>query len=787
MKRTVGRRVKRVEDPRLVRGQATYVDDLRLPGMLHTAILRSSHAHALINSIRTDAAATLPGVRAVLTGMDVNPHVSMVTSPELITGQKSPRHTVLADGRVYYVGHAIAVVVATEPAIARDALDLVEVDYEPLPAITHTQRAVTAESPLTHPELGTNRAYVWNMRGGDTAAGFRSADRVLSVRMHHPRIIPMPIEPRGCVASWQAGDESLTLWTSTQIPHLIRMLLPALIGVPEHRIRVVAPEVGGGFGAKLNLYPEELVLCHLTRRFGVPVKWIESRRENALATTHGRDQIGTYDVAIRDDGTVLAVRSRTLADLGAYLQMGTPVIPTLTGLMLPGCYRLRGVDIQVTGVHTNKMATDAYRGAGRPEAIYAIERIMDIVADELGMDPIQVRLRNFVPKTAFPFRSVAGVTYDSGNYVATLNKAMALASWRRLLAERDASRQEGRLAGVGVSTYVEICSFGPSDTMPSGGWEWGSVRIEASGRVTVLTGVTPHGQGQETSFAQIVSDRLGIAMRDVVVLHGDTQVAPHGRDTYGSRATALGGTAIVMSIDKIVRKATLLAAHLLKASPAQIRFKAGRFSVTGNTTTALTWKALAAAAYGARTLPKGFEPGLEAASFFEPANCTFPFGAHIASVEIDRETGALVVRKYVAVDDCGNRINPLLVEGQIHGGIAQAIGQAITERTVYDDDGQLLTGEFTDYAIPRAVDIPPYVIGSTVTPSPSNPLGVKGVGEAGTIGAAPATANAVVDALSPLGVRHLDMPFTPERLWRAIHSPAATPLVTTRRKTRGRR
>jgi carbon-monoxide dehydrogenase large subunit len=778
VKELVGRPIKRVEDPRLIQGKATYVDDLKLPGMLYAAVVRSPHAHAKVTAIRTDAAKALPGVVAVLTGADVNPHVSMVQSPDVMPGQKSPKHTVLATDRVYYVGHAVAVVVAVDRTVARDAMDLIELDLDPLPAVTDPELAVLPGSPLTHPELGTNVAYTWTLKGGNTAAGFKAADRILKLRMRHPRVIPMPIEPRGCVASWQAGDESLTLWTSTQIPHLIKMLLPKLIGVPEHKIRIVAPEVGGGFGAKLNLYPEELLCCHLTRRLGVPVKWIESRRENAATTIHGRDQIGDYEVAVKKDGTVLAIRSRTLADLGSYLQMGTPAIPTLTGLMLPGSYKLKGIDIEVRGIHTNKMATDAYRGAGRPEATFTIERIMSLVAEELKLEPDEVRLRNFIKPSEFPFKSVGGVTYDSGNYAGALAKAKEIAGWDRLRKDRDAARKTGKLWGVGLSTYVEICAFGPSSIMSSGGWEWGSVRIEMSGRATIITGATPHGQGQETSFAQIAGDRLGLPMEDIVVLRGDTAVAPYGRDTYGSRATAIGGTAILMCADKIIAKAKVLAAHLLKGSAKKVDFKDGRYFLRGKPSKSLTWKDLAMAAYEAKDLPKKFEPGLEASSFFEPPNCTFPFGAHIVAVEIDRDTGEVAIRSYTAVDDCGNRINPLLVEGQIQGGIAHSIGQALTEHTVYSEDGQLLTGEFTDYAIPRASDIPEYRMGATMTPSPSNPMGVKGVGEAGTIGAAPAIANAVIDALSPLGVRHLDMPFTPEKVWRAIRNPAACPAVT---------
>ena len=584
----------------------------------------------------------------------------------------------------------------------------------------------------------------------------------------HPRLTPMAIEPRGCAASWHAGESSLTLWTSTQIPHLVRTLLPGLIRIPENKLRVVAPEVGGGFGSKLNLYAEEAVVSHLAMRLDRPVKWIEGRRENAAATTHGRDQIADNEIAIQKDGTVLAIRSKIIADVGSYCQLLTPAIPTLTGLMLCGCYKLKAVRVDVTGVHTNKMSTDAYRGAGRPEAAYMIERIMDLVASELGLDPVEVRLKNMPESTEFPFTTATGLLYDSGNYQDALEKAQELAEWPKLLKERDAARKAGRLFGIGVSTYVEICALGPSKIMAAGGWEWGCVRIEISGKVTVITGATPHGQGQETSFAQIAADWLGVPIEDIVVLRGDTATAHFGRDTYGSRATALGGSAIVMSIEKIVEKAKTLAAALLKSTPKEIEFKDGKFFVNGDGKNALGWGQLASEAYIAKNLPPGFEPGLEASSFFEPPNCTYPFGTHIVAVDVDRETGQVNILKYIAVDDCGKQVNPLLVEGQVQGGIAQSIGAALMENTVYDENGQLLTGEFMDYAIPRAKDIPDFILGSTETPSPSNPLGVKGVGEAGTIGATPAVANAVVDALSPLGIRHLDLPFTPERVWRAI-------------------
>jgi carbon-monoxide dehydrogenase large subunit len=764
----IGRAMKRVEDPRLIQGIATYVDDLKLHGILYAEFVRSPHAHAKIVSISVDKAKELPGVVGVFTGADLNDKVGTVPCASPPADGKSPAHSVLAGARAYFVGHPVAVVVAETRAVARDALDLVEVDYEPLPAVTDPEKALEKGSPLAHPELGTNVAFTWSLPAGDIDGAFKEADKVLKLRILHPRLTPMAIEPRGCVASWHAGESSLTLWTSTQIPHLVRTLLPGMIRIPENKLRVITPEVGGGFGSKLNLYAEEAVISHLAMRLNRPIKWIEGRRENAAATIHGRDQIGDHEIAVKNDGSVLAIRSKIIADIGSYLQLLTPVIPQLTGLMMCGCYKLKAAHTDVTAVHTNKMCTDAYRGAGRPEAAFIIERVMDFVAAELGLDPVEVRLKNMPASTEFPFTTATGLLYDSGNYQDALKKAQELAKWSALLEEREVARTEGRLFGIGISTYVEICALGPSKTMAAGGWEWGCVRIEISGKVTVITGTTPHGQGQETSFAQIAADRLGVPIEDIVVLRGDTATAHFGRDTYGSRATALGGTAIVMSIDKIIEKTKTLAAALLKGEPEQIEFKNGKFFVKGKATNFIGWGQLASEAYVAKNLPPGFEPGLEASSFFEPSNCTFPFGTHIVAAEVDRDTGQVTIRKYIAVDDCGNQVNPLLIEGQVQGGITQSIGAALMEKTVYDENGQLLTGELMDYAIPRAHDVPEYILGSTVTPSPSNPLGVKGVGEAGTIGATPAIANAVIDALSPLGIRHLDIPFTPERVWRAI-------------------
>jgi carbon-monoxide dehydrogenase large subunit len=784
----VGKPMKRVEDPRLIRGIGTFVDDLRLPGLLHCVLVRSPHAHARVASVNSEAARAVPGVVGVFTGADLNAKCGTVPCGSAIPGLKAPKHTVLAGDRVYFVGHPVAAVVATDRYAAADGAAAIEVEYDPLPVVTDPEKALAPDSPRVHPDMPDNVAFTWKLANGPLDETFAKADRVLKLRMVHQRLCPMAIEPRGAVAQYDPGAGMLTLWTSSQIPHLTRMLLAGMVNVPENRIRVVAPDVGGGFGSKLNIYAEEALVSHLAMRLGAPVKWIESRRENASATIHGRDQIGDYEVAVKKDGAILAIKSKTIADIGSYLQLNTPAIPTLTGLMLNGCYKLKAVSMDLVGVYTHKMSTDAYRGAGRPEATYVIERVVDLVADELGLDPLKVRQRNFPKPSEFPFNTATGLTYDSGNYQRALNKALELANYDKLLKEQTAARKAGRLFGVGFSTYVEICALGPSKMMDAGGWEWGSVRIDMSGKVTVCTGASPHGQGQETSFTQMVADRLGVPPDDIVVLHGDTASAPYGRDTYGSRATVLGGTALLMSCDKVIAKAKVLAAHLLGVKPKDTVFKAGKFTAASSGRAAgkkkakepvkrpkvLTWPALAQAAYVAKDLPRNFEPGLEAASFYEPANCTYPFGTHLCAVEVDRETGQVEFKKYVAVDDCGNQVNPLLVEGQVQGGILHSVGQALFESVVYDENGQLLTGEFMDYPIGRASDVPAYLMASTVTPSPVNPLGLKGVGEAGTIGATPAVANAVIDALSPLGIRHLDLPLTPEKVWKAIQQAQPT-------------
>ncbi|MFQ5664744.1 MAG: xanthine dehydrogenase family protein molybdopterin-binding subunit [Terriglobia bacterium] len=760
-----GKPMKRKEDPRLIQGLGHYVDDLTLPGMLYAAIVRSPYAHARIRTIDPGAAQRAPGVVAVLTGEDIRGQLGPVPIAADLPELKIPPHYPLAGETVHYVGEPVAVVVADDRYRARDAAESLEVDYEPLPAVTDPEKALEKNAPRVHEQFPDNRACVWKLEAGFPDRAFKKADRIVRQRFANQRLIPVAMEPRGVLAQYDPGQESLTVWSSTQIPHLLRTQLAAMLALPEMRVRVIAPEVGGGFGSKLNVYGEEALVAHLARTLRCPVKWTESRRENFLATTHGRDQIDDVEVAVQKDGRLLALRCRILADLGAYHQLLTPMIPTLTGLLILGAYKIPAVAVEYVGVFTHKMATDAYRGAGRPEATYLVERIVDLVALELGRDPAEIRRKNFPQPKDFPYSTPTGVVYDSGNYEAALRKALDLVGYKRLRQEQQKLWKQGKYLGIGLSSYVEICAMGPSSAMPAGGWESSTVRIEPTGKVTVLTGASPHGQGQETSFAQMVAEELGISPDDVIVTHGDTQVVPYGIGTFGSRATAVGGTAMYQALQKLKQKLVRMAAHLLGVHPKRIEFAPGKLFVKGTPRKAKAFLEVVQAAYVAKTLPPGFEPGLEATSFFEPSNFTFPFGTHVCVVEVDGETGDVHIRRYVAVDDCGNVINPLLVAGQVHGGIAQAIGQALFEEAVYDESGQLVTGELMDYAVPKAADVPRFETARTVTPSPVNPMGVKGVGEAGTIGATPAVVNAVVDALRPLGVRDIPMPLKRERIW----------------------
>ncbi|MBI4617038.1 MAG: xanthine dehydrogenase family protein [Planctomycetes bacterium] len=768
----VGRRVKRTEDPRLIRGLAHYVDDLPFPGVLHVEFVRSIHAHARLSRVELAPARSGAGVLDAIASPELDlARVGDVPCAAALAGQKTPVHRPLARDKVRFVGEPIAAVVARDRYAARDAAEAVAPDYEPLSAVVDPESALAQSPTLLHEELGTNLAFEWSVAGGDVDAAFARAAKVVRQRIVHQRLIPVPMETRGVAAVFDPGERQLTVWTSTQIPHLVRTALARALGVAENRVRVVAPEVGGGFGAKLNVYAEEIVVAFLAMRLAPrPVKWIEGRRENFAATIHGRGQIGTIEAAVAADGRILGVRYDSIQDIGAYPQLLTPAIPTLTGLMLPGCYKIGAMKMTLRGAYTNKMSTDAYRGAGRPEATYQIERLVDMVARELGTDPVEIRRRNFPAPSEFPYKTASGLTYDSGDYGKAMDRALGKVDYQALRAEQARLRGEGRLVGIGVSTYVEICALGPSAAMAAGGWESATVRIEPTGKVTVLTGASPHGQGQETSFAQIAADFLGVEMDDVVVKHGDTAEVQYGIGTFGSRATAVGGTAVYRALERVVEKAKTLAAHLLRAGgPESVEFSGGVFRANQKE---MSLSALATAAYHARSLPAGFEPGLAATYAFEPKNFTFPFGTHVAVVEVDRETGDVRFLRYVAVDDCGKVINPLLVDGQIHGGIAQSIGQALFEEAVYDDAGQLLSATLMDYAVPKATQCPRFETDRTETPTDVNPLGVKGVGEAGTIGATPAVVNAVVDALAPFGVRHIDMPLRPEKLWRLMRTGA---------------
>jgi carbon-monoxide dehydrogenase large subunit len=760
----VGQRVKRTEDPRLIKGLGHYVDDINLPDTLYVSFLRSIYAHARIRSVDVSEAAHAPGVVAVYTGKDIS-QIGPVPCGAALPGLKVPVHSVLATDRVYFVGHPIAAVVATSRYAARDAVDLILADYEELTAVVDVEEAAKG-APLVHPDFTDNVAYSMPMGSGDIDAALKSADRVIKQRIVHQRLVPIAMEPRGVLARYLPGEQELTLWSSTQIPHLMRTQVALMIGLPENKVRVITPEVGGGFGSKLNVYPEEALLSWISMQHGKPAKWIETRRENVQATIHGRGQVGYIEVGCKNDGTITGLRYDVFADMGAYHQLLTPAIPTLTGLMLSGCYKIPAIRMNVTAVFTNKMSTDAYRGAGRPEATQVIERAMDLVAAELGMDPVDVRRKNFPKPSEFPFKTATGLFYDSGNYELTLDKALDMSDYKKLREEQKTARAEGKLLGIGVSTYVEICAIGPSQATAAGGWESATVRVEPTCKVTVLTGASPHGQGQETSFAQIAADALGVDLNDVTVIHGDTSIVQYGIGTFGSRATAVGGTALFYALEKVKEKATRLAAHIMKTTADKVSFADGKFTADGSS---VSIQEVALAAHVAHNIPGDFEPGLMATHFFEPKNFTFPFGTHIVVVEVDRETGEVKFKRYVAVDDCGKVINPMLVDGQIHGGIVQSIGQALYEEMVYDSQGQVVTGELMDYAIPKASMLPWFEMDRTETPSPVNPLGVKGVGEAGTIGATPAVVGAVVDALAPFGVRHLDMPMRPELLWRTIN------------------
>ena len=768
LSRYIGARVKRQEDPRLIRGAAAYTDDLRMPGVLYMSVLRSPHSHARIKSIDMGPALEQPGVVRGFTGAEIKQVCGPVPVGMAVDPDRVPLRYALAMDRVRHVGDAVAALVATSRPAARDAVEYIRVEYEALPAVVAMERAIEPGSTTLHEELGSNIAYHSPVETGDVDKAFAEADGVVSGRFVNQRLIPMFMEPRATLAHYQPGSGTLTVWSSTQTPHKLRNSLASAFQIPENRVRVIAPDVGGGFGAKADTYGEDMLACAFSIKLGRPVKWTEERQENFVATIHGRDQIQFAEAAYTRDGKITALRIRILADMGAYLGLYTAGVPTLTSLVSAGTYDIRNFKCDTYGVFTNKTPTGPYRGAGRPEAAYCIERLVDLVASELNMDPSEVRQRNFISADSFPYATATGVVYDTGNYALSLDKTLRNADYGRLREEQRLLRSQGRLMGIGMSTTTEICGIGPSALLSGGGWESAQVRVERSGKVTVLTGVSPHGQGSETTFAQIVADELGIPMEDVVVLHGDTESVQEGIGTFGSRGVAVGGAALLKAVHKVKEKATQIAAHLMDADLDRVFFEAGSFQVEDVQEKSMTLAEVAQEAYNAAKLPPEIEPGLGATAFYEPTNCTFPFGTHLAVVDIDNVTGEIKLRRYLTVDDAGNIINPTIVEGQIHGGVAQGIGQALLEGVQYSEDGQLVTGNILDYALPTAEDLPFFEVDTTVTPTPVNPLGAKGIGEMGTIAATPTVVNAVVDALAHLGVTHIDMPVTSEKVWRIL-------------------
>jgi carbon-monoxide dehydrogenase large subunit len=772
--RLIGAPVRRKEDRPLLTGRGSYVGNMALPGTVSMAVVRSPYAHARIKSISVDAARAADGVVGVYTAADLQEDwkAAMPCAWPVTEDMKNPPHYPLASEEVRYQGDGVAVVVAATSAAARDAAELIEVDYEPLPVAVGVEEALQDGAPLVHSELGTNHCYTWKLDAGDVDAAFASADATVSCRYVQPRLIPNAMEPRAVVARPEPNGD-LTVWSATQIPHILRLLLAATLGINESKVRVIAPDVGGGFGSKLDVYAEELLAAALARRLGTPVKWVEERSENYVATIHGRDFVTTYELAATSEGKITAVRAHVTAAMGAYLQLVTPGIPILGAWVYAGAYDIPNYSFTAVGVFTNTTPTDAYRGAGRPEATYVIERTMDALARELGMDPLELRRRNFMSE--FPHTLSSGLTVDSGDFHGALDKLLERLELDDLRREQASRRESGaaKQLGIGFSTYTEMCGLAPSRILgairyAAGGWESATVRVLGTGTVQVITGTSPHGQGHETTWSQIVADQLGCDVDEVEVLHGDTAISPYGLDTYGSRSLPIGGAALHMAGEKVIEKARQVVAHQLEVSPDDLEYEAGAFSVKGSPDRRMTIKETAWAAFTAHNLPDGMEPILEATATFDPNQFSWPGGAHAAVVEVDTETGDARLVRYVAVDEIGTVVNPLIADGQVHGGLAQGIATALYEEGVYDEEGNLQTANLVTYLVPSAAELPSFELDRVSAPSPSHPLGAKGVGETGTIASAPAVINAVVDALSHLGVTDVQMPATPERVWRAI-------------------
>ena len=781
----IGQSVRRKEDGRLLTGTTNWTDNIQLPGCLHMVFIRSPFAHARITRVDVSPALAMPGVVAAFGAVELgDDNAKVLCVWPVVDDIVMPEFPSLAVGEVRHVGDCVAVVLATERYLAADAAEAVVVDYEPLPAVIDMEAALSDGADLVHSSAGTNRCYTKHYACGDYDKAAAAADVVVKRRLVQQRLIPTPMEPRAVVASPMGTSGELTIWTSTQIPHVLRVVMSLSTGIAENRLRVIAPDVGGGFGAKLQVYREELLAAKIANRLGRPVKWTETRSENMVATHHGRDQIQFVELAATRDGRILGMKVELLANMGAYLQLLTPGIPLLGQTMFNGIYKMDAYDFTCTGVFTTTTPTDAYRGAGRPEATFAIERMLDELAVELGMEPLELRRRNWITHEEFPFTTVSGETYDSGNYEAATARAVQLFDYDGLRSEQAARRAAGDPVqlGIGISTFTEMCGLAPSRWLAAmkyaaGGWEHCTIRILPTGKVELVTGTSPHGQGHATAWSQIAADSLGIPVDDIEVIHGDTSRAPYGMDTYGSRSLAVGGVAIVKAAEAAVAKARVIAGHLLEVSPDDLEFVDGAFRVKGDPDSSKTIQAVAWEAFTSHDLPDGTDPNLFGVSTVDPGVFSYPHGTHLCAVEVDSETGMAKIRSYVAVDDVGVQVNPMIVEGQVHGGLTQGIAQALWEGASYDEDGNLTTASLADYLLPTAVDVPFYTTDRTVTPSTTHPLGTKGVGEAGTIASTPAVMNAVIDALRPLGVTDVLMPATPQTVWRAIQlaqSGAAT-------------
>ena len=782
----VGKARVRKEDARLITGRSRYTDAITPPGTVHIFVVRSPLAHAKIVGIDTTEAKAAPGVFGVYTAADLGlQEVGLPCAWPITPDMKSPQRPPLATDTVHFAGEGVAVVVARTPTEARDAGELVEVDYDPLEPVLDMEAALADGATLVHPDLGTNENATWVFDSGEAGTGASVTDAVAAAegdpdqivvrrRFRQQRLIPAFMEPRATVVD--PTGEQLTIYAATQVPHILRTMTAVTLGIPEAKIRVIAPDVGGGFGGKIGVLPEDALCVALAQKLRRPVKWTETRSESLLAAHHGRDQIQDVTITARRDGTVTGLDVRLLADMGAYLGLVTPGVPILGAFMFNAIYKIPAYRFTCTNVFTTKTLTDAYRGAGRPEATFGIERIMDELAVELGRDPMELREQNWITHEEFPYTTVCGLVYDSGNYEQATAQAMQTFDYAGLRREQQERRDRNDPVqlGIGISTFTEMCGLAPSRVLGSlaygaGGWEAASIRMLATGKVEVITGASAHGQGHETAFSQIVADKLGVPFEDVEVLHGDTQISPKGLDTYGSRSLAVGGPAITMAADKVIAKARRVAAHLLEASEDDLEFTGGQFTVRG-TDQGKAIQEIAFATFMAHDLPEGMEPSLDSDAVYDPDNFSFPHGTHLAAMEIDTETGRVRLRRYVCVDDVGTVVNPLIVEGQVHGGLAQGIAQALYEEATYDEEGTLVTGTFVDYTLPSAADLPSFDTAVVSTPSTSNPLGVKGVGEAGTIASTPAIVNGVIDAVRHLGVTDVEMPCTPQRVWRAIQA-----------------